>query len=330
MSQCEKVLSNKLKEYKIGSIIGQGSFGIVHILEMDKAPKYVIKIVNLTDPDYRNKFNKEKELFKLLTNKQVKCIHRNINCHLAVENVGDCGYIIAKYYDTDLDNFLKEGSFSKKVHMDNNNLNIFIKWIKLLIDAVRYIHSKNIAHGDLKPQNILIRYSDYNLVITDFDTMCIGKLLNSTCYVDGLTHLYASPKLYYSYRKYISIKVVKESDIWAVAMIILVMWFGIDKLVNILYAESIDNMFPSMYYEKLNNDDFQTLYNVINNEVENYKISKELAMSKDNIDKCANIIQDILTYSAQILHKIYNNKHTINDINVYLDKLTNFSEFHIR
>lgn len=57
-----------------------------------------------------------------------------------------------------------------------NDLN-FNSFVTQMIEGIRYIHSMNIVHCDIKPQNILVKRnnSDYIFCITDFNTAYVYK-----------------------------------------------------------------------------------------------------------------------------------------------------------
>ena len=51
---------------------------------------------------------------------------------------------------------------------------IVLKFAKQILDALKYIHQMNIAHRDIKPDNILLD-KDYNIKIADFGISAVFK-----------------------------------------------------------------------------------------------------------------------------------------------------------
>ena len=327
----EQTKIKKLKNYKVGTIIGRGSYGIVHILKFDgddNEKLFALKIIDLTVPEYLNKFTNEKNIFKSLTKNtnKIKCAHKNINCYLYVEQIENCGFIITQYFDTDLANYLKKkGNFGQNIRKNKDIfLPIYINWIKQLADAIKFLHKKKIAHGDLKPDNILIRYSDNNISITDFDTICMGKSFKKDsdfCVVEGFSDFYASPDLILSFGKKTNIKIIRESDIWALAFIILVMWFGAEELIKIFYNASGDFFFSKIFYESLDKKNFEILFSVIDNEINTIKLIYIDSSIKESLMSEIQKIHYILSESAIILSKIAF-KENVN-LDNYLDKIIN-------
>jgi serine/threonine protein kinase len=48
-------------------------------------------------------------------------------------------------------------------------LNVAQHYLAEIINAIEYIHSKGIIHGDIKPENILLNHQNH-LMLTDFGT----------------------------------------------------------------------------------------------------------------------------------------------------------------
>ncbi|WP_271715370.1 serine/threonine-protein kinase [Anaeromicropila herbilytica] len=81
-----------------------------------------------------------------------------------------------------------------------------------ILDGVEYIHSKNICHGDIKPQNIL---TDGKIVkITDFGTSKLIEDLFIKTIDGGGTWAYMSPEVAGSNKRYLN------SDIYALGVLL--------------------------------------------------------------------------------------------------------------
>ncbi len=104
-------------------------------------------------PVYLELLKKEYELMIQLDHPNiVKAYSKEMN-----ETIGPC--IVMEYIDgVTLDQFL-EGNPSRKTRR---------KVVDQLVDALAYVHSKQILHRDLKPSNILITRNGNNVKIIDF------------------------------------------------------------------------------------------------------------------------------------------------------------------
>ena len=87
--------------------------------------------------------------------------HPNIRRTIGFENISGIGNaIILEYIDGEtLDNALKAG----RINPDNIR-----QVISQLIDAIGYLHSKQVYHRDIKPANILLTYSGSQVKLIDF------------------------------------------------------------------------------------------------------------------------------------------------------------------
>ena len=63
---------------------------------------------------------------------------------------------------------------------------VFLDLAAKFLDMVKYLHSQNIAHGDLQHGNIMVR-PDGSLVLIDYDSMYIDSLNGFTDVVKGLS-----------------------------------------------------------------------------------------------------------------------------------------------
>jgi formylglycine-generating enzyme required for sulfatase activity len=128
--------------------------------ELFKAQRYSKWfVVKALKQEYRNKIQYQeflKKEFLIMSNLE----HNNIVKVLSYENNKDIGYcIVMEFIDgITLSEFLnKDISYSIKKKILNE-----------LLSALSYIHSKQVIHRDLKPDNILITYNGNNLKLIDF------------------------------------------------------------------------------------------------------------------------------------------------------------------
>ncbi|XP_044729553.1 testis-specific serine/threonine-protein kinase 3-like [Chrysoperla carnea] len=118
-------------------------------------------------------------------------------------------------------------------------------WFRQLVSAVQYLHERNIAHRDLKCDNILIT-SNFNIKITDFGfaryviNMETGAKTLSETYCGSLA--YAAPEVIRG-EPYEPLTV----DVWSMGIILFVMLSKVfpfnDKNIKRMYAEQMNRSF---------------------------------------------------------------------------------------
>ena len=157
--------SSEISFYKFGRVIGKGAFGKVNLgLHILTGRIVAIKSFNkskFSDEKYRNKIINEIKLMKNLKHFSV------VKLLDVIEN--------EKYILLIMENILGGDllTFIKKRNKLQEKIAKFL--IKQLLQAIKYIHSKNIVHRDIKLDNILIDLNN-NIKLCDFG---VGK------YVEG-------------------------------------------------------------------------------------------------------------------------------------------------
>jgi eukaryotic-like serine/threonine-protein kinase len=66
-------------------------------------------------------------------------------------------------------------------------------WItQRLLNALHYLHFNGIIHGDVKPQNIIIKAQEHNAILVDFGLSAVKPRKKSCC--EGYTEAFAAPE----------------------------------------------------------------------------------------------------------------------------------------
>lgn len=212
------MLHTEYTSYKIfDTELGRGGQGAV-VLGMDTCNSkcVAIKFIDLIKEEQIRSFSREIEILERLNGLPYICKT------YSVEEIYETGYIIMKQYPFDL--------FTRAIDSGNSILeNDLKKLFRKICLGVKGMHDKNIAHLDIKPENILMDYSD-DPFICDFGSAQyfdgIKKSTNSKCIIKGLgrrgTKIYSSPELLSSPFEYDPFK----SDIFSLGVTLHVLLTG--------------------------------------------------------------------------------------------------------
>ena len=234
--------SSKFSKYKILNELGEGGFGKVYKVQ-NKIDKniYVIKRINIK--------SKTPEELKTIENESL--ILKQINSEYIVKYVdsfidNEHFNIVMEYCDNkDLKSFIN-------IHKNNNELineEVIYNIILDMCCGIKEIHSKNLIHSDLKPENIFIS-KDYEIKIGDFGI----NIMNCAKTQKGIFN-YMAPEIIND-QEY-----NKKVDIWSLGCILyelltLNLCFGcanIEKLIQDIMKNNHGTIDANIYNKEWNN-----------------------------------------------------------------------------
>ncbi|XP_072534674.1 testis-specific serine/threonine-protein kinase 6-like [Salminus brasiliensis] len=197
--------------FTVLSSIGEGSFGKVKLAKSKRHPnKVAIKIMDPTkeeDSEFASKYL-PREIAIL---KRVRHLHI-IQVHEIYQMPNKQAFIVMEPAIMDLSEKVQELGF---IPMDQAK-----KWLSQLLSAMIYLHQQDIAHRDLKCENVLLM-ADNQVKLTDFGFGCFSRgfpdLTDTTC---G-TLCYTAPEVLVGDRYD-----PKKSDVWSLGVMLFVMVTG--------------------------------------------------------------------------------------------------------
>ena len=209
----EKNLANNLNEqitkYVIGKTLGKGSYAIVKICT-DKLTNenYAMKIYNkseLKDKVRKRCVNNEIETLKRISHKNIIKLIEVIELkeHILIVQELFKGISLSQYY--------KKNWKSEDLSKEKEKAYRII--LKQIFNALNYLHTNNIAHLDIKLDNILIN-KNLEIKIIDFGFAIYDPYKSLNNFFGG-TPNYMSPEIVLK-RPYVSIL----SDIWSLGILI--------------------------------------------------------------------------------------------------------------
>lgn len=248
----------KNMHYTLINKLGQGAFAVVYSMEKNHI-KYAVRASIIENKEEENIAAK---IYDGTTVRECdllgKCNRKCITSHLVCSNIQTTilgkvpdkkgkptKYLIQimKQYDTDLAQFLYEKktdgfhdirSYEQLSQTDPKYIHQFNHIAHDIWMGISDLHHKHMAHGDIKPENILINIKDNNITniaISDLDSICIGKIVDKmiVCpYIPDIsTPIFATFELIkVKGDSNVNIDIIKRSDIMAFSVTVLILWFG--------------------------------------------------------------------------------------------------------
>ena len=212
------------KKYEIFKLIGKGNYGKAYLVKNKEDNNlYVNKVIDMSQfsKDQLENALREAEILKSLQHPNIiRCIDFFVDDKLLclVTEFADLG---------DLNKIIKYQILSGYFFCEE----IILNWFTQLCFAIKYIHSKNILHRDLKLSNIFLT-SKGNIKLGDFG---IAKILSSK---DDLAKTLVGTPYYLSPELCLKKPYNHKSDIWSLGCILYEMMY----LKHAFEAESIGEL----------------------------------------------------------------------------------------
>lgn len=202
--------------FVIKEILGKGFFGITYLAHDKHIHKDVaLKVVTLRDDvEFLNAID-EIETLKYLSREYNKNIVLYYDSFIEVREGEKILFLISEYINgTSLSTYIRM--------MVNVTPKILLSIIYGLVSGLLYIHDNKYAHGDIKPDNIMID-NDGNVKYIDFGLSCIDKCryigcANSCSSRKLMSLVYASPDYYRENSR--DITLAQSNDIWSLGVVL--------------------------------------------------------------------------------------------------------------
>ena len=245
-----------INEYRILKLIGSGSFANIYIIENNKSKiQYAVKKI-ITDGIYElDKIKNEIEIIKTLNKLNSDNKKYFIPFYkYSIKKLDITSYSVYFLMSLAYSDWGKEIEKKDKFYSENFLFSI----LKHLAKGLSLMQHKNIAHRDIKPQNILIMDNE-NYLLCDFDESIFIKRAYDAYDVRG-TQMFICPILQnciFTGMKKAKINIYK-SDIYS---------------LGLCFVYAITKNFEVIKKIKKNHDDFLNKNIIINNIAGNKKLS---------------------------------------------------------
>ena len=218
-------------------------------------------------------------------------------------NKNNSYFYVMQKYNSDLFHYIKK----KTKPLEDITI---IKIIQFLIQAIYQLHNINIIYGDVKLENIILKYSENNIhdiKLIDFDVSLFNEIPNEFIHFDKkIVTLFENKKprgtkLYMSTNKEMS----KSSDIYSIGVFIIIFFYkNILKILqdnNDNIGETLNNKIKNklvFYKNKMEDDVYKIklmkyIFRILNDKRFHHYWNHQISMKKIylNVKKC--IHQDI-------------------------------------
>ncbi len=189
----QSLITFQLENYKVLQTIGEGSYGVIYLVQENETDiKYAMKKILINNEAQLITFTNEYEIVHEIKHTNVLRI-KGLS-HKKLDETTNVLYILMELAKSDWDKEIKHRASIKNYYSEEELINI----IRQLVNALNYLQENNIAHRDIKPQNILI-FDNKVFKLADFGEAKEVKLLTQK-HKGTLrgTELYMAPVLFNS------------------------------------------------------------------------------------------------------------------------------------
>ena len=172
ISKEDLLMGEKIDDYEILQVLGEGSFGYVAKAKSRLNHKiYAIKQLKFSSEQKKKEIEMVENEVAILKNLE----HPLITKYYKSFKEGDCLYMVMEFMDNgDLGKLIKGHKTLNKPIEEERIWNIFIQCLK----SLEFVHSKGIIHRDIKPENLFIS-NDGTIKIGDFGVSANFKNKNN-------------------------------------------------------------------------------------------------------------------------------------------------------
>ncbi|XP_041366191.1 myosin light chain kinase, smooth muscle-like isoform X2 [Gigantopelta aegis] len=211
-------------DYAVGKLLGKGKFGEVKSCrERQSGREMAAKFIDVTSPSDRKEIANEVEIMKCLQHPRL------LQLYDAFENRESFCLVLE---------LISGGELFERVINDDFILTekACVMFMRQICDGITFMHSKNILHLDIKPENILCLTREGNIIkIIDFG------LARKYSPKEDLRVLFGTPE-------FVAPEVVNfdpispATDLWSVGVVCYVLLSGLSPFMADTEAETLANV----------------------------------------------------------------------------------------
>ncbi|TGO37463.1 hypothetical protein BHYA_0096g00020 [Botrytis hyacinthi] len=192
----EKYASNKVVPFITIKQLGHGSLGIVDAVRFNDRDhdgliaRKIIRLPNFSRKRLLPLIQQEVAVLRSLSHYHIVKV---ISTYETIKAPRQFGILISPAGDEDLGHFLERVSDSD---FPEEDMKLLSGWQCCLASAVSYIHSQNIRHKDIKPNNIICKGDQ--VYLTDFGSahqFSAGVTSSTEGPLVGITKMYSAPEV---------------------------------------------------------------------------------------------------------------------------------------
>ena len=178
------------KDFRYIRPIGEGAYGLIYLVEnIHNRKQYALKKILCKDLYEIMKHKNQLELIYSMSHKNLMEIYNLQYKHL--DKTTYAIYVLMERAQNDWSIDIRKRIINKKPYKEEEIINI----LKQVVSALAFLQKKNIAHRDIKPQNILLFHGNVFKVADLGEARNVNNVNNKQMTLRG-SELYMSPSLY--------------------------------------------------------------------------------------------------------------------------------------